>query len=89
MILTDFQQLYSLHPQIKQVQNWLLSLEPNLKINGLSGSSSALVIASLFITNPQNHIIIADDAEAAAYLYNDLKQILSTVDLFYFPSAFK
>ncbi len=55
----------------------------------MSGSSSALVIASLFNANPQNHIIILDDADEAAYLYNDLKQILSTEDVFYFPSAFK
>ena len=55
----------------------------------MSGSSSALVIASLFNANPQNHIIIRDDADEAAYLYNDLKQILSTEDVFYFPSAFK
>ena len=71
------------------MQNWLTSLEPNLKISGLSGSSSALVIASLFKANPQNHIIIRDDADDAAYLYNDLKQILSTEEVFYFPSAFK
>ncbi len=71
------------------MQNWLSSLEPTIKISGLSGSSSALVIASLFKANPQNHIVIRNDADEAAYLYNDLKQILSTEEVFYFPSAFK
>jgi transcription-repair coupling factor (superfamily II helicase) len=69
--------------------NWASSLEPNLKISGLSGSSSALAIASLFKANPHTHIIIRDDADDAAYLYNDLKQILSTEEVFFFPSSFK
>jgi len=30
-----------------------------------------------------------DDADEAAYLYNDLKQILSPDEVFYFPSSFK
>jgi len=55
----------------------------------LSGSSSALVVASLFKANPHVHIIIRDDADDAAYYYNDLKQILSTEEVFFFPSSFK
>ena len=30
-----------------------------------------------------------EDADEAAYLYNDLKQMLSTDDVFFFPSSFK
>ncbi len=55
----------------------------------MSGSSSALVLASLFNANRHTHIIVRDDADEAAYLYNDLKQILSTDDVFFFPSSFK
>jgi len=55
----------------------------------LSGSSSALVIASLFKANPHTHIVVRDDADDAAYLYNDLKQILTADEVFFFPSSFK
>ncbi|MDP4240511.1 MAG: transcription-repair coupling factor [Bacteroidota bacterium] len=89
MILSDFQQLYAHHPQVHALVKWASSLEPNLKISGLSGSSSALVIASLFKAHPNNHIIVMDDADEAAYLYNDLKQMLSLEDVFFFPSSFK
>lgn len=89
MNLSDFQQLYALHPQVKELAKRVSSLERNIKISGLSGSSSALVIASLFKTNPQTHIIVRDDADESAYLYNDLKQILSTDEVFFFPSSFK
>jgi len=89
MNLSDFQQLYALHPQVKALVNWAKSLEPNLKISGLSGSSSSLVVASLFKAHPNNHILVMNDADEAAYLYNDLKQILSTEEVFFFPSSFK
>ena len=89
MILSDFQQLYAHHPQVKALVNWASSLEPNLKISGLSGSSSALVVASLFKERPNTHVLVMDDADEAAYLYNDLKQLLSVDEVFFFPSSFK
>ena len=89
MTLSDFQQLYAHHPQVKALVKWASSLESNLKISGLSGSSSALVIASLFKAKPNTQVIVMDDADEAAYLYNDLKQILSTEEVFFFPSSFK
>jgi len=89
LILSDFQQLYAQHPQVKSLVTWASSLELNLKISGLSGSSSALVVASLFKANPHTHILVLDDADEAAYMYNDLKQMIPLDDVFFFPSSFK
>ena len=89
MILSEFQQLYAHHPQVKALEKWASSLEPNLQISGLSGSSSALLVASLFKSQPNTHILVMDDADEAAYLYNDLKQLLSVEEVFFFPSSFK
>ena len=89
LILSEFQQLYAQHPQVKALVTWASSLEPNLKISGLSGSSSALVVASLFKAKPHTHILVLDDADEAAYMYNDLKQMISLDDVFFFPSSFK
>ena len=36
-----------------------------------------------------NHVIILEDAEEAAYMHNDLEQLINPIDLFYFPSSFK
>ncbi len=89
MILSDFQQLYARHPQLLAIDKWASSLEPNLKVAGLSGSSSSLVIASLFKIQPKTHVIVLNDADEAAYLYNDLKFMLPLEDVFFFPSSFK
>lgn len=89
MNLSDFQQLYAQHPQVKALASWAKSLEPNVKITGLSGSASALVIASLFKVQANTHIVVLDDADQAAYFYNDLKFILSPEEVYFFPSSFK
>ena len=89
MILSDFQQLYAHHPQIIALEKWATSLEPNVKITGLSGSSSALVVASLFKSKLNTQILIMNDADEAAYLYNDLKFMLPADDVFFFPSSYK
>lgn len=89
MILSDLQQLYALHPHVKALATWASSREPNLKISGLNGSSSALAIASLYKSHSNNHIVVVDDADEAAYLYNDLKHMLSPEEVFFFPSSFK
>jgi len=87
--ISEFQQLYAHHPQMLRVKEWANSLEQNLKISGLSGSSSALVFSSLFKAVPQHHIIIMNDADEAGYLYNDLKLLLSENEIYFFPSSFK
>ena len=89
MTLSDFQQLYAQHPQVKALVSWVSSPKPNIKISGLSGSSCALVAASLFRAQPNTQVLVMNDADEAAYLYNDLKQILSIDEVLFFPSSFK
>lgn len=89
MNLHDFQQLYARHPQVQALAAWAKSAEPNVNISGLAGSSLSLVVASLFMECPNAHVFVADDADAAAYLYYDLRQILSDDEVYFFPSSFK
>ncbi len=89
LILREFQDIYAQHPQIKALEKWMHSLEQNIKISGLSGSSFALTLASLFKNVPQHFLIIKDDVDDAGYLYHDLKQLLSENEIFYYPSSYK
>ncbi len=68
---------------------WAASREPNLKISGLCGSSLAVVAASVFQKVPKTQVFILNDADEAAYLYNDLRQILSDEAVLFFPSSYK
>ena len=89
MNLSEFQQLYARHPQVEAMILWAASHEPNLKISGLCGSSLALVAASVFRKVPKTQVFILNDADEAAYLYNDLRQILSDEAVLFFPSSYK
>lgn len=92
MILSDFLHIYSRHPHLNALMNWLYPNGRNIKISGLNGSALPLVIASLFknagsATYP--FLIIMEDADEAAYTYHDLKSCLDESEVFFFPSSYK
>src|SRR2546421_7919750 len=64
----------------------------SIYLKNLHGSSVALVIAGIFqleSCGQLNHVIVCEDAEAAAYLHNNLENLTHALDIFYFPSSFK
>lgn len=89
LTLTDFQSIFVSNPQLKKLVDWAHSLERNLKISGLSGSALSLVAASLFKSKAVTQVFVWNDADEAAYLYNDLKQIAGDENVMFFPSSFK
>ncbi len=89
MNLSEFQQIYANHPCVKKLTEWARSIKPSVRLSGLNGSSFALAAASLFKAIPHHLLLIEDDSEQAAYLYNDLKHLFPTDEIFYFPSSYK
>lgn len=93
MNLTDFSDIFSRHPQIHALMEWVFSNGQNLKISGLSGSSLSLVEATLFrnISSASDvpFLMIMEDADEAAYVYHDIKNILNENQVYYFPSSYK
>jgi len=87
--LSELQQSYAQHPQVKAIGEWAMSSEPNINIFGLNGSSLALAAVSVYQRHKFSQIFILNDAEEAAYLYNDLRNMLPENEIFYFPSSFK
>ncbi|HEY4108443.1 transcription-repair coupling factor [Puia sp.] len=70
----------------------LLSTPQRVACKNLQGSSPAFLITAVFQhenTSQLNHLIVCEDAEAAAYLHNTLENLTGALDLFYFPSSFK
>src|ERR1700722_10128006 len=70
----------------------LLSTPQRIWCRNLQGSSPAFLISAIFqqeTTSQLNHLVVCEDAEAAAYLHNSIENLTSALDLFYFPSSFK
>ena len=80
-------------PRLFQLADRLTFSQPQrISLKNLQGSSPAFIINAIFqhgITSQLNHLIVCEDAESAAYLFNAVENLSGALDLFYFPSSFK
>ena len=60
-----------------------------LRIDGLSGSSKAIVLSQYFLHTQLVHLVVIPEKEDAAYLYNDLVALIGDESIFFFPSTYK
>src|SRR5580658_628121 len=70
----------------------LLSTPQRIACRNLQGSSPAFLLSAIFqydATRQLNHLVVCEDAEAAAYFHNTVESLTSALDLFYFPESFK
>ncbi|MCH6233875.1 transcription-repair coupling factor [Cognataquiflexum rubidum] len=82
--------LYEKDPFVQTIaQNILKDKSGNHQIKGLSGSLDSLVFSVLFKSLSGCHLIIAHDKEEAAYINNDLQELLGEESIFFFPSSYK
>ncbi len=80
-------------PRLFQLADRLvLSTPQRIRCKNLQGSSPAFLISAILrhaITGQLNHLVVCEDAEAAAYLHNTIENLTDALDIFYFPSSFK
>ncbi len=86
--IKEFSQSLSSHRIVGGINQWIESSNKNLVIQGFCGSSCALMFASATLSR-KNTVYILNDAEQAAYFYQDLLQLLPTDEVYYFPSSYK
>ena len=61
----------------------------NMRVEGLSGSSRAMVLSLVFHKTQTTHLVLIPEKEDAAYFYNDLVSLLCEESVFFFPSTYK
>ena len=79
--------------RIKQIADRIvLPGATGIHLKGLSGSASQFILSAIFTfekAGSQNHLVIMQDAEEAAYFHNTLENLTDALQLYYFPSSFK
>jgi len=84
---------YKNNPRLFQLVDRLsFSQTQQIACTNLRGSSPAFVISAVFqhdTCSKLNHVIICEDAEAAAYMHNSLENLTGALNVFFFPSSFK
>lgn len=87
---TVFRDYYRQHPSFLKLEELLAgSSTESVVINGLTGSSRAVVMAGALSEQPTTHLVILPEKEDAAYFYNDLTSLLGDENIFFFPSTYK
>jgi len=86
---SDFIKIYNADGFIKTVAAAISAPDPSVvRIKSLAGSLDAVVIASTFSIQKDDFLIVAEDREGAAYLQNDLQNLLER-EVFLFPMSYK
>lgn len=97
MTASDIIDLYRINPKIGKIAE-LIQLPPEIRLHleGLKGSESAFVAATVLQIVQRVHIFILPDKESAAFFHNDLESIFDEKDLEYskrkvlfFPTSYK
>ena len=78
------------HPNIENLVDAFSSThQQKIRLEGLTGSSKAFVLAGIFQKSQTTHLVVIPEKEDAAYFYNDLVSLLGHDAVFFFPSTYK
>ena len=60
-----------------------------LQLSGMVGAQIAFVLAGMYLARPAHYLVIANGKEEAAYIQNNLTNLFSNKNIFFFPDSFK
>ena len=90
MNIQELEKLYAQLPQVSALAKELgKSSVRSIFLEGLLGSSSPMLFASLAQKCQARLLFILQDAEEAGYFYHDLAQLMGTHDVLFFPSSYR
>ncbi|MFA9391041.1 MAG: transcription-repair coupling factor [Prolixibacteraceae bacterium] len=81
---------YIKHPVVVDALELLkTSVHQKIQFKGLSGSAVSVVLSAIFSAQKSSILLVLNDREEAAYLYDDLNELLPENSALFFPSSFK
>ncbi|HEX5743382.1 MAG TPA: DEAD/DEAH box helicase, partial [Flavobacteriaceae bacterium] len=89
MSLANIQHKYEQSLQLNTLQNWLINNQNKLILNGLSGSSLSFVLAEIFKKSTRSMLLVLEEKEEAAYIFNDLEALIPDKSLMFYPASYK
>ena len=74
--------------QLQQLSN-LIDASEKVSVSGLAGSSYAFLVAAIFEKNKKTMVLVLDDKEEAAYIFNDLERLLPDQQVLFYPASYR
>ena len=78
---------YSSSDQINLIKSLIKEKKQRLFLSGTTGSFKSILVAGALDKN--QHLVVLNDKEEAAYFYNDLIQLLGDDNVYFLPSTYK
>ncbi|WP_162126671.1 transcription-repair coupling factor [Flavobacterium phycosphaerae] len=75
--------------KVKQIAEALENPLTKLQLKGLSGSSMSFVFQAIFKKSEKPFLLLLNEKEEAAYILNDLEQMIGTNDVLFYPSSYR
>ncbi len=84
-------ELLQKYSELSQVDKFTQSvgISKTTTLQGLKGSAAALFIGACFQRMQQTFVVVQNDKETAAYLYNDLQEILGKHKVEFLPTSYR
>ncbi len=89
MSITVIQQYFTQSTQLNAVKTWLSSQQNQLIFTGLQGSVLSFVLAEIYKNSNLSILLILEEKEEAAYIFNDLEALLPNNPLLFYPASYK
>lgn len=75
--------------QLQKLGDALAASQNRIKLDGLIGSSMSITLAESFKTAAKPFLLILNDKEEAAYILNDLEQLVKENDVLFYPGSYR
>ena len=82
-----FNKFLTSHPTVNQATK--IIGKQALQFRGLHGSSLSFVLAALYKNTSDAFVVVFEDKEKAAYLFNDLQKLLGEQEILFFPASIR
>ena len=89
MSLANIQHKYEQSLQLSSLQNWLTTNQNKLILKGLSGSALSFVLAEIYKKSSYSILLILEEKEEAAYIFNDLETLITDKPILFYPASYK
>ena len=76
-------------PQLQKLGDALAASQNRIKLDGLIGSSMSITLAESFKTTAKPFLLILNDKEEAAYILNDLEQLVKEDNVLFYPGSYR
>lgn len=80
---------YESSAKIGQIVSLLSAPSAKMQLKGLAGSAISFIMDAMYRKSELPFLLILDDKETAAYILNDLENLINDQDVLFYPGSFR